>query len=84
MILTQVLALPLCGLNHFLVLALTVVREPSGDLLLVKACLLREHGFVLGPEIRVVDVVEEPVLQHEELGDLKGLHAFQTLVLNLT
>lgn len=62
---------PLLGcLHHLLVLALPVVREPAGDLLRRQASLVRQHGLVDLLDVRVIDMVQKPFLEH--LGLLLG------------
>ena len=57
-------------LNHLLILSFPVVREPARDLLRRQARLVRQHGLVDLFNVRVINMVQKPFLEH--LGLLLG------------
>lgn len=67
MSLTCIFVSLLGSLNHLLVLALAVVREPAGDLFRRQARLVREHGLVDLLDVRMINMIQEPFLEYLSL-----------------
>lgn len=70
-------------LKHLLVFSFPVIREPALDLAYLKARLRGEHRLVLGPQVRMMDVIQEPFLEDACLVRFKRLHALEAVLLNL-
>lgn len=72
----------LSNLDDALVLALAIVGEPARDLLHRQSCLLCQHLFVTFLDVRVLNIVYEPLLQYARLAFGEHLTA-QLLVVQI-
>jgi len=61
--LTHVLVFPFGGLQHFLIFTLPIVGEPALDLPNLQARFRRKNSLVFRLEVRMIDFIEEPLLE---------------------
>ena len=82
-VLTHVFVFPFGGLQNFLIFTLPIVGEPALDLPNLKARFRRKSSLVLRLEVRMIDIIEEPLLEQARLMRLKRFHPLQTIVLHV-
>ena len=82
-VLTHVFVFPFGGLQNFLIFTLPIVGEPALDLPNLQARFRRKSSLVLRLEVRMIDIIEEPLLEQARLMRLKRFHPLQTIVLHV-
>ena len=82
-VLTHVFVFPFGGLQDFLIFTLPIVGEPALDLSDLQARFQRKNSLVFRLEVRMIDIIEEPLLKQARLVRFKRFHPLQTIVLHI-